>query len=182
MYVCSVNAAQRICTSLSVHRCGPSSKSRLLFPLREASTVGNTLLKSGGLCLLQGLHYHTRDLPDRPTAWQTASSPKVKPLLVGAVDNSGQTHGLHGVPLFSGECVDSDGTSKQNQGEAVWALLSHGALAQWIRLMLAHEGGCCNAAFSDRRWWIRALSGPMSTWETQWWGKEGGRREIRAQA
>lgn len=49
-------------------------------------------------------------------------------------------------PLFcgarpSGECVDSDGTSKQNRGEAMWALHSHGAPAQWIRLMRAEEGG-----------------------------------------
>lgn len=38
-------------------------------------------------------------------------------------------------------CVDSDGTSKQNRGEAMWPLHSHGAPAQWIRLMLAHEWG-----------------------------------------
>lgn len=36
--------------------------------------------------------------------------------------------------------VDSDGTSKQNRGEAMWLLHSHGTPAQWIRLMLAHEG------------------------------------------
>lgn len=41
----------------------------------------------------------------------------------------------------SGECVDSDGTSKQNRGEGMWALHSHGSPAQWIRLMPAHEGG-----------------------------------------
>lgn len=37
--------------------------------------------------------------------------------------------------------VDSDGTSKQNRGEAMWQFHSHGALAYWIRLMLVHEGG-----------------------------------------
>ncbi len=94
--------------------------------------------------MLQGLHYHTRGLPDR----HTAPPPKVKtPLLMGAVDGSGQVRGLHGVPLFSvalvplGVRVDSDGTSKQNRSEAMWVLHSHGAPAQWIRLMLAHEGG-----------------------------------------
>lgn len=48
------------------------------------------------------------------------------------------------MPLFSasfwGECVDSDGASKQNRGEAMWVLNSHGAPAQWIRVMPAHEG------------------------------------------
>lgn len=40
----------------------------------EASTVDCNLLKSGDLCLLQGLHYHTRRLPDR----QSVPSLKVK--------------------------------------------------------------------------------------------------------
>lgn len=72
------------------------------------------------------------------------------------------------------ESVDSDGTCKQNRGEAMWALHSHGSQDQWIRLIPAHEG-CCSTAFPDRRWWIRPLSGPMSAQETQWWGRRGGR-------
>lgn len=75
------------------------------------------------------------------------------------------------------KCVDSDGTCKQNRGEAMWALHSHGSQDQWIRLIPANEG-CCSTAFPDRRWWIRLLSGPMSAQETQWWGEAKG--EIRA--
>jgi len=92
--------------------------------------------------LLLGLHYHTRGLPDR----YTTSPPKVKPPpLVGEQFRTGPGTSWC-VPLFcgvrpSGARVDSDGASKQNRGEAMWALHSHGAPAQWIRLMLAHEGG-----------------------------------------
>lgn len=48
----------------------------------------------------------------------------------------------------SGDYVDSDGTSKLNQGEAMWPLYSHGAPAQWIRLMLAHEVGVLRCGLS----------------------------------
>ncbi|KAL6108053.1 uncharacterized protein ACO6RY_18680 [Pungitius sinensis] len=34
---------------------------------RGIGTASCTLQKSGGPCLLQGLHYHTRGLPDRYT-------------------------------------------------------------------------------------------------------------------
>lgn len=108
-------------------------------PLEEASAGGCTFQKSGGLCLLLGLHYHTRGLPDR----LTATLPEVKPpALTAALGSSAWVQGLHGVLLFSIllVCVDSDGTSKQNRGEAMWPLHSHGAPAQWIRLMLAREG------------------------------------------
>lgn len=37
-------------------------------------------------------------------------------------------------------------------------------------------GECCSAALGDRRWWIRALSGPMSAWGTSMMG-EGGKAE-----
>lgn len=36
--------------------------------------------------------------------------------------------------------VYSDGTGKQNPGEAMWLLHSHGALAYWIRLMSLQGG------------------------------------------
>lgn len=89
--------------------------------------------------MLLGLHYHTRGLPDR----LTATLPEVKPpALTATLGGSAWVQGLHGVLLFSIllVCVDSDGTSKQNRGEAMWPLHSHGAPAQWIRLMLAREG------------------------------------------
>lgn len=35
-----------------------------LLPFKEASTGGCILQKSEDLCLLQGLHYHTRGLPE----------------------------------------------------------------------------------------------------------------------
>lgn len=42
--------------------------------------------------------------------------------------------------------VDSDGMGKQNSGEAMWLLLSHGALAYWIRLMSVQKGAGAAAA------------------------------------
>lgn len=41
--------------------------------------------------------------------------------------------------------VDSDGTGKQNSGEAMWLLHSHGALAYWIRLMSVQGWGGATA-------------------------------------
>lgn len=73
---------------------------------------------------------------------------------MAAQGGSAWVQGLHSVPLFSVllGCVDSDGVSKQNRGEAMWPLHSHGGLVQWIKLMLAHwgGGGCCGVAFPDR--------------------------------
>lgn len=70
----------------------------LLFPLSEASLVSCIAQKSGGPCLLRGLHYHTTDLPRRPAA----SPPKVNPSSLNAVAcGQPQVWRLHGVPLFS---------------------------------------------------------------------------------
>ncbi|KAK1896795.1 Quinolinate synthase A [Dissostichus eleginoides] len=52
----------------------------LLLPLMEASTSSYTLQMSEGLCLLKGLHYHTRGLPDRHT---------VPPPKMGRVNRTG---------------------------------------------------------------------------------------------
>lgn len=65
--------------------------------------------------------------------------PKVKPLLlIGTAEGSGQTPwGPSSVVcvLLVGEHVNLDGTSKQNQGEAMWALHSNRSQDQWIRLI-----------------------------------------------
>ncbi|TDH08653.1 hypothetical protein EPR50_G00099780 [Perca flavescens] len=59
-----------------------------------------------------------------------------------AVFASGITLLPHQRPSRHTHCIATqDGTSKQNRGEAMWALHSHEALAQWIRLMLDHEEG-----------------------------------------
>lgn len=84
--VCT-SAQWRPCAPLlSIHRCGPSWK--------EASTVGITLQKSG-LCLLQGLNYHTRGLPDRYCSTTQAKA--------SAADGCGAWYSmmLPSMPLFS---------------------------------------------------------------------------------
>lgn len=136
-YMCCLSACAAVWAHvhllLSIHRCAPSSKCAAP-PLEEASAGGCTFQKSGGLCLLLGLHYHTRG-PARQTHCNATRGE------ASCADGHAGVRGLHGVRLFSIllVCVDSDGTSKQNRGEAVWPLHSHGTPAQWIRLMLARE-------------------------------------------
>lgn len=102
-------------------------------------------LQSGGLCLLRATLPHQR--PPRQNYRQTVTTQGKASSAAGCRRQVRIGPGMAWcAPLFcgvspSGECVDSDGTSKQNWGEAMWALHSHGSLAQWIRLMLDHEGG-----------------------------------------
>lgn len=91
--------------------------------------------KPEGWCLPLGLHYHTRAWPDR----HTATPP---PVLMAVLDQFSMGSGAPRCgPLFVllGS-VDSDGMGKQNSGEAMWLLHSHGALAYWIRLMSVQGG------------------------------------------
>ncbi|KAI9517318.1 hypothetical protein NQZ68_004535 [Dissostichus eleginoides] len=77
----------------------------------------------------------------------------------------------------------ADGTSKQNRGESMWALHSHGAPAQWIRLMLAREGGVAVRPSLTGGDGLGLCQGPHRPEGPSDEGrrKEGGRGEIRAQ-
>lgn len=132
-YMCCLSA----CAAVWAHRAPFAVNSQMCTIIKVCCTPfggGCTFQKSGGLCLLLGLHYHTRGLARQTHCNATRGE-------ASCADGHAGVRGLHGVRLFSIllVCVDSDGTSKQNRGEAVWPLHSHGTPAQWIRLMLARE-------------------------------------------
>lgn len=77
-------------------------------------------------------------------------------------------------------CIDSDGMSKRNRDEAMWALHSHGSQNQWIRLIWAHEGGLAeqpSLTGGDGLELCRAHVNPKTPGDE---GRKGGRGEIRA--